>query len=112
MRFIKISGIIIVSLFGLVILWFNLATSILYYSEIKQGNGFIENIRKYQKRNGKLQDENQWDTLAILNPIKPYENFYPEYRKINANNFYITYIEGFDSPYLQYDTMSKKWEMK
>jgi len=112
MKIVKTVSIISISLVGLIFVWFNLTTSILYHSEIKSGNQFIKNILKYKKQTGHLPKEDDWETLAKLNPIKPYENFYPEYRITDQDNFYLTFIEGFDPPYLQYDTETKKWEKK
>ncbi|MDP4208270.1 MAG: hypothetical protein Q8928_05595 [Bacteroidota bacterium] len=112
MKILKIIGILILTVIGLLIVWVNLPTSILYYSEIKYGNEFVENIYNYKKQHGQFPKDNSWDTLKILNPLKPYETFYPEYHIIDKDNFSLTYIEGFDPPYLQYDTKSKKWEKK
>jgi DNA-dependent RNA polymerase auxiliary subunit epsilon len=112
MKIIKIIVAFSVVVFGLLIVWFLLPTSIKYHEEISSGNKFIDNIKQYQTKNGKLPNEDDWTTLSTLNPLKPYETFYPEYRKLNDNNFELTYIEGFDGPYLQYDTKTNKWEKK
>lgn len=112
MKAVKTISFIFISLAVLLFVWFNLPTSILYYSEIKSGNEFIENIIKYKRQTGQLPKENDWETLAKLNPIKPYENFYPEYRITDQDNFYLTFIDGFDPPYLQYNTKTRKWMKK
>ena len=107
---IKIGLVVIVSIIGLFIVWLNLPMGILYHSEIKFGNEFSTNIIEYKKEHGQLPSENDLENLSSLNPIKPYENFYPEYKIIDKDNFCLTYIEGFDPPYLQYSTNTKKWE--
>ena len=112
MKTLKIITITFLLIFGLLAIWFNLPTKVLYHSEIKSGNEFVENILKYKDQTGHLPKENDWVTLEKLNPIKPYERFYPEYRTLDQDDFYLTFIRGFDPPYLQYDTKTKKWEMK
>lgn len=112
MRLINVVLVSILVIIGLIIVWILLPTTLKYHKEITLGNKFIDNIKKYHERNGRLPDENQWDSLAKLNPLKPYETFYPEYRRLDSNNFELTYIEGFDPPYLQYDTKTNKWVKK
>lgn len=108
----KAIPIVFIVLTGLLVLWFNLPIQIQYYSEIKSGDQFVKNIIKYKEQTGQLPKENDWEILAKLNPIKPFENFYPEYRIVDENNFHLTFVEGFDPPYLQYDTRTKIWEKK
>lgn len=112
MKIIKYLVFITLTIIVLLFIWFNLPNSIIYYSEIKAGNQFAENLKNYKFKYGKLPENNNWDTLIKLNPLKPYETFYPEYRKIDENNFELVYVEGFDPPYLKYDTKEKKWEKK
>jgi len=99
-------------LFIIRFIWIKMPLEIKYYVQIKQGNEFVKNINEFKRKNGKLPNENNWMLLSKLNPIKPYETFYPEYRIIDAQNFCLTFIEGFDPPYLQYNTRSKTWEKK
>ncbi len=80
MKAINIVSITFLLIFGLIVIWFNMPTKVLYHSEIKSGNEFVLNILKYKDQTGHLPMENDWVTLEKLNPIKPYENFYPEYR--------------------------------
>ena len=112
MKVIKYLFLTLLTIIGLLIIWFHLPDSLMYRSEIKAGNQFIENIKNYKKMYGQLPDNNQWDTLSKLNPLNPYETFYPEYRKIDGNNFELIYVEGFDPPYMRYDTKDKKWDKK
>lgn len=109
---VKLAIIIIVSLVGLIIMWFNLPINIRYANKIYCGNKFVENIRLYEKANKRLPNKDEWEVLEKLNPLKPYKTFYPDYLKIDDTNFVLTYLEGFDSPYLTYDSITKKWEMK
>lgn len=91
------------------VVWFNLPIEIRYYNKIRLGNQFVENIQQYHTHYGKLPDEDDWNTLPKLNPFHPYEAFYPEYRKIDEQHFTLTFVEGFDPPYVRFTTKTGKW---
>ena len=112
MKFIRIIFITLIAFVSLFIILFNLPINIIYHSEINSGSQFAKNILNFKSANGKLPKNNDWAILEKLNPLKPYEVFYPEYLKIDSDNFQLTYTEGFDGPYLTYDTKTKKWEKK
>ena len=112
MKALKIVTIGFLLIFILIAIWFNLPINVLYHSEIRAGNEFVVNVLKFKSQTGHLPKENDWVILEKLNPKKPYESFYPEYRILDQDNFSLTFIEGFDPPYLQYDTKGKKWEKK
>ena len=95
--------------------WTNLPISITHHNEIKMGEVYAKNIIEYKRVNGKLPKYDDWDALERLNPVKQDPDFVgikPEYKKIDSANFSLTYVVGFDPPYLTYDTRSQKWEMK
>lgn len=89
--------------------------SIIYYKEIEMGNKFAENIKNYKQQFGKFPKEDDWQTLSKLNSWRPngeYQEWYPEFKVVDSVNFSLTYIEGFDPPYLSFDTKSNTWEMR
>ncbi len=111
-KYLKIFTIILGTLISLIILllsWFYLPYQWKYYTEIKQGNLYIERINYYKKIHRSLPKETDWKLLDSLNPIKPSDNFYPQYIKINDFEFELIYIEGFDPPFVRYNSKSEKW---
>ena len=73
-------------------------------------------FRKFVKKNKdkyrQLPDDTLCDRLSKLNLLKPFGKFYPEYRKIDKNNFELVYVEGVDKPYLSHEIKEDKWEKK
>ena len=111
MKKLKIIGVFFVILIILVI-WIKLPTNLKYYNEIELGNNFAENIETYKQQNRQLPEEMDWNTLEGLNKSEAYETWWPTYQKIDDKQFTLTFIEGFDRPYLTYDSRTKKWEKK
>ena len=54
----------------------------------------------------------QTETLKNLNTVKEYNEAYPAYQKISEDEFTLTFIQGFDGPYMTYYSKTKIWEMK
>lgn len=102
-----IGGIILI-----ILIWINLPIRVKYYKEITIGNNFAKNIREYNKRNKALPDRNNSELLMKLNPETGYEVFWPFYLPEDSVNFTLTFIEGFDGPYLTYDSKNDAWKVK
>lgn len=96
----------------MIFIWFKLPFTIKYHSEIKYGNKFVENVVNYKRSRDSLPMENDWNKLEELNPIKPYESWWPTYHKIDDSTFTLTFMDSFDGPYLTYDSRTKNWQMK
>ena len=94
----------------MIIVWLNLSIKYKYRSEIKRANVYIENLKNYQKKNGVMPNENDWKTLDILNPIKPFNESKPQYDKVGKKDFILTFVQGFDPPYLFYDSRTNIWK--
>jgi len=87
----------------------HLSIEIWFYQEIRDGNTFARNPQNWQRQLLALPEEDNWALLATLNPIKPYEALYPEYRKISEKHFSLTFVKGFDPPYLRYHSKIHSW---
>ena len=116
MKSIKVFGItigVLIFTFTIWILTINYAPkSWLYVNEIKMGNEFVKNLKIYQNQHNRLPDDTDWETLKYLNTVKEYNEAYPEYRKTGEDEYTLTFIQGFDSPYMTYYSKTKIWEMK
>jgi len=104
--------IIIVSILLLIIISFtiywNLPIEITRKSDIEYGNKLIQNIGTYQKTNGKLPENNDWKTLEKLGFKKEDSGKNPDYKTDNTS-FELIYNDGFDGPYLIWNSNEKKW---
>ena len=94
-----------------VLIYFNLPTEITRKSDIEFGNTIVENIKKYQKLNNTLPESDNWETLAQFGFINKMLGTNPAYEKINDNEFELIYLEGFDGPYLLYNSKSMEWKV-
>ena len=114
MKFSKLS-IVIIFAFGLIILtisafiiWWNLPVTINRRKDISFGNSLINKIEQYQRLHG-LPETTDWKTLKELGFIDKGDFFVPSYQKINDKTFEITYVEGFDGPYLLWNSKERHW---
>lgn len=94
---------------GSYFIWWNLPLSINRSSDIKLGEHIIQNIESYQKQNG-LPDNNDWETLKKFGFRDRIDFLQPEYSKLNENEFELIFLEGFDGPYLMWNSTEKKWK--
>jgi hypothetical protein len=107
-------ALVILTLFILVVggyfIWWNLPLSINRSSDIKLGEQIIQNIESYQKRNG-LPGNNDWETLRKFGSREKINSLQPEYRKLNETEFELVYDEGFDGPYLIWNSTERNWKI-
>ncbi|STZ04136.1 Uncharacterised protein [Moraxella equi] len=92
-------------------IYLNLPIHIKYYFKIKQGDILIDNIADYQSKFQKLPDAQDYKTLEKLQFPSKNEYISPEYQKINETDYKLTYIEGFDCPYLMWSTQNREWRV-
>jgi hypothetical protein len=90
-------------------IWWNLPLTINRSNDISLGEKIIKNIERYQKVNG-LPDDNDWETLRKFGFRDKIDFLQPEYRKLDAENFELIFVEGFDGPYLMWTSMERKWK--
>lgn len=93
-----------------VIWWYVLPVTINRHTDIKFANSIIEKIELYRVDNG-LPESGSWDTLRQFGFREELLGFDPTYEKINESTFEIVFYEGFDSPYLMWNSQERKWKM-
>lgn len=101
-------------LFGLAavtgwVIWLNLPFGINRYADIQLGNRIIANIESYKRVKG-LPDSNDWETLRTLGFRDKVDFLEPNYQKINENTFELVFLEGFDGPYLLWNSKERTWK--
>ena len=100
-------SIIILTIISITVYW-NLPIEVTRKSDIKFGTELIEKIDDYKKSNGKLPETNDWQTLEKLGLQKDNVEK-PVYTKDQNGNYELVYIDGFDGPYLLWNSQEKKW---
>ena len=100
-------GLIVLTI-GAFIVWWNLPVTINRRSDIAFGNSLIKKIEQYKRQHG-LPETTDWKTLKELGFIDKGDFFVPDYQKINDTIFELTYLEGFDGPYLLWNSKERHW---
>lgn len=99
-------------LISLIVTWKLLPFRVRYYKEISIGDDFANNIKKYYSKNNELPKKDSAELLMILNPKTGYDVLWPQYLPYDSANFYLIYMEGFDGPYLRYDSKEGTWDYR
>ena len=108
----KIAIIIIsflILLIGFYFIWWNLPLTINRHSDIKLGDKIIDNIEKYKIKNN-LPDNDDWETLRKFGFRDKTDFLQPEYSKVDSSTFELIFIEGFDGPYLMWNSKERLWK--
>jgi hypothetical protein len=79
--------------------------------DIKLGNLLIENITDYQIKYNKLPEDNDWETLEKLGFKLDMLGTNPSYETNPKGEFELVFLEGFDGPYLIWNSKVKKWKI-
>ena len=109
-KIIKIIGLFLGLTVILYVTWFNLPVTINRYSDIKFADKIIEKIEEYKKSKG-LPESDDWETLKKFGFKEHADFLVPEYQKINKDNYELRFIEGFDGPYLLWNSKERKWKI-
>jgi hypothetical protein len=99
---------LILSLF----IWTHLPLEIQRSSDIKKGNIIIKNLTDYKLIQGHLPETGDWKTLEQLGFSTNDVGTQPDYKKLSDTNYELTFLKGFDGPYLTYDLTFNKWVIK
>ncbi len=91
-------------------IWWNLLVTIKRRVDVKFGNELISKIKQYKKQVGQLPNTNDWKALKQLGFKDKGDFFVPNYQKLNDTAFELAYLEGFDGPYLLWNSYSKQWK--
>ena len=105
---ITVVGVLILSYF----IYWKLPISITHHSDIKFGNSLIENITAYKDSTGHLPKNSEWHTLKKLGFKVKEVGTIPDYTSNSNGNYEITFIEGFDGPYLSWNSIDKSWGIR
>lgn len=71
----------------------------------------IENIEKYLETNRKSPQWYDWETLNKLEIQLDNDISKPEYKNLNDLVYELYFIEGFDGPYLEWNSMERIWKI-
>ena len=107
----KILIILPIMLIGLGLIYFNLPFEITRKSDIEFGNKLADKIEDFKKEKGQLPTPDAWNTLEQLGFKIEMLGTDPTYEKINENEFELIYLQGFDGPYLLYNSRQKNWKI-
>jgi hypothetical protein len=107
MKKVLIAIPILLILIGIV--YFNLPFEITRSADLNFGNKLVDKINEYRKENNKLPETDNWETLERLGFKMEMLGTKPFYEKINEKEFELIYLEGFDGPYLLYNSQKGKW---
>lgn len=100
-------SVVILIILSITVYW-NLPIEITRKSDIKFGNKVIQNIESYQETNHQLPSNNDWQTLEKLG-LKKNESEKLSYTSDENGNYELVYLDGFDGPYLMWNSQEKKW---
>lgn len=93
----------------LVIGYMNLPTESRRKKDIDLGNTLIANVEQFQKQHQKLPENNDEAILIQLGFRKNKQGWQPNYQKIAPNHFQIVYADGYEPPFLAWDSQEREW---
>lgn len=106
---ILISIPVILIVIGLI--YFNLPFELTRKSDIDFGNELVSKIEQFKKENNRFPETDDWKVLDELGFKIEMLGTDPTYQKINQKEFELIFLEGFDGPYLLYNSKSNNWTM-
>ncbi len=109
-KFILIITVVIGYAFLFILILWNLPIEIKRHQDIKFAEIVIIEIEKYEKENG-LPNSNDDETLKQLGFEDHIDFLVPEYSRISEDTYELYFIEGFDSPYLIWNSNERVWKM-
>lgn len=110
-QIIYIVTIVIVLIFISLIVYFNLPFEMTRKQDIKFGNELVEKIENYRSKYSQLPLDNDWELFEQLGFRIKMLGTDPSYSKITNDEYELIYFEGFDGPYLLYNSKEKKWKV-
>lgn len=100
-----------VILIAIGLIYFNLPFEVTRKSDIDFGNELVSKIEQFKKENNRLPETDDWKVLDKLGFKTEMLGTDPTYQKITQKEFELIFLEGFDGPYLLYNSKSNKWSM-
>ena len=93
------------------VLYINLPFKITRSADIEFGNKLVSRIEEYRKKNKKLPETDDMETLEKLGFKIELLGTKPAFEKINEYEYELIYLEGFDGPYLLYNSKADQWKV-
>ena len=93
------------------LIYFNLPFEVTRKSDIDFGNELVSKIEQFKNENNRLPETDDWKVLDELGFKTEMLGTNPTYQKINQKEFELIFLEGFDGPYLLYNSKSNDWTM-
>ena len=78
------------------------------WMDIKSGNAIIANLEQFHREHGRLPDQYNQSEMAALG-FEPNAVAYNPLFSAQGSDYEITYVHGFDGPYIVYSSHTKKW---
>ncbi|MBW7676428.1 hypothetical protein [Chryseobacterium chendengshani] len=101
-------SVIIIFIFSFITYW-NLPIEVTRKSDIRFGNELIQKIQDYKKTNNKLPENHDWQTLKKLGFKMEDLGTKPLYAKDSTNTYELSFSDGFEGPYLMWNSQEGKW---
>jgi len=93
------------------VFWWLLPFSFTRYGDISRGNLLIKQLDTYYQHQHTLPDTGDWPKLKQVGfTDAEMKKAYPEYRKVNNTFYELTFVEGFDGPYLMWNSQERRWK--
>jgi hypothetical protein len=94
------------------IFWWALPLSVTRYQDIARGNTLSQQLDSYYRQQQALPNTGNWPKLKQIGfSTEELKKAYPEYRKISNTTYELTFVKGFDGPYLMWNSQERKWKM-
>ncbi|TNE82519.1 MAG: hypothetical protein EP332_00020 [Bacteroidetes bacterium] len=102
---------IIILAIAVVLFIYNRPLDLVNHKEISRGYELIKGIEAYQQKKGKLPENGDWAAFQEIGfTIIELEHAYPEFRKLSDTSYELSYTEGFDPPYLIWNSTEREWK--
>ncbi|MEJ8801031.1 hypothetical protein [Pontibacter sp. H249] len=93
-------------------IWWNMPCQVQRSEEIETGNILVSSLQDYQEKNGILPETGDWKALEEIGFDVQETGTIPDYQKKSDTTFSLIYLEGFDGPYLTYESEKGEWTIK
>ena len=96
---------------GIYIIWWNLPFTINRYSDIQKGEQIISNFNNSNSSSNQILKNLTLEDYYKLGFDTANGFEIPQYFIVNDSTFELIYVEGFDGPYLIWNSNEKKWKI-
>ena len=83
------------------------------HKDIELGERINANIERYRQEHGRLPDQNDTAGLKALGFLHTKaQGWQPGYRPDGAGGYRLIYDDGYDPPYLLWDSQEQQWHLE